>query len=413
MGINMLAMYDYDSQVGGDTNLDELVTTIENMLVENNKMFHDKMLALMKEKENNDLKVIKIVHKFKDTTFNSQIQKTGNFDGNDVRVATSNVANVTKNAFKGFVTPVLQRTAELKNAFDFFGKSITPPSLDGVGYDGAEKRGPAEAIPDDNRLKIIEEDYRIYVKEKNDESLLAEVVNSEEQENTLDYSSRSKDQRSNFVVDKKDGDIETIIDGENLVNNFSSQTTSHETKIIIEDMENLDDDKQELSPRDSSKKVVNENRLLIKPSDSFGNGITKDLTPGYISKVVDVETSTPFDLTGNKSQVPVVFEFSSAKKSDTADTDDDVAEQSILSLMTFEEKKVYFAQKIKEEETAALKSSLPPKLDGKSPQPSSNSVFPRLSPLPANNLEANALEESIINREEKNKLEEGAMIRTL
>merc|ERR1711909_34351 len=136
-------------------------------------------------------------------------------------------------------------------------------------------------------------------------------------------------------------------------------------------------------------------------------------TPGYISKVVDVETSTPFDFTGNESQVPGVFKFSSAKKSDTADTDDDVAEQSMLSLMTFEEKKVYFAQKIKEEETAALKRSIPPKLDGKSPQPSSNSVFPRLSPLPANNLEANALEESIINREEKNKLEEGAMIRTL
>jgi len=411
--INMLAMYDYDSQVGDDTNLDELVKTIENMLVENNKVWHDKMLALMKEKENNDLKVIKIVHKFKDATFNSQIQKTGIFDGNDARVATSNVANVTRNAFKGFVTPVLQRTAELKHAFDFFGKAITPPSLDGVGYDGAENRGPAEAIPDNNRLKIIEEDYRIYVKEKNDESLLAEVVNSEEKENTLDYLSRSKDQSSN-VVDKKDGDIETIIDGENLVNNLSSQTTSHETKIIIVDMENLDDDKQELSTRDSSKKVVNENRLLIKPSDSFGNGITKDLTPGYISKEVNVvETSTPFDLSGNKSQVPGVFEFSSAKKSDIADTDDDVAEQSILSLMTFEEKKVYFAQKIKEEETAALKSSIPPKLDGKSPQPSSNFVFPRLSPLPANTLKANALEESIINQEEKNKLEVEAMIRTL
>merc|ERR1719153_1245728 len=180
--------------------------TVENMLVENNKVLRDKMLALMKEKENNDLKVIKIVRKFKETAFNSQIQKTGNFDGNDVRVATSNVANVTRNAFKGFVTPVLQRTAELKHAFDFFGKAITPPSLDGVGYDGAENRGPAETnLDDDNRLKIIEEDYRIYVKEKNDESLIAEVVNSEDKENMLvDNSSRSKDQRSNFVV-KKDG----------------------------------------------------------------------------------------------------------------------------------------------------------------------------------------------------------------
>merc|ERR1719427_544541 len=239
----------------------------------------------------------------------------------------------------------------------------------------------------------------IYDNETNDESILAEVMNSDEKKNTMD---RSKDFRSNCVVDMKDSNIETIIDAGNQANDLSSQTIL-KTKIIVEDMKDLDDDMHGILLRDSSKKVEFKNRLLIKPSDSFGNSINRDLTPGYLNK--EVETSTPLGCTGNEGQVPGVFVFSSAQKSDIANTDDDVAEQSILSLMTFEEKKVYFAQKIKEEEASVMKGNSipPPKVIAKSPQPSSNALFTRVPLSPSNNLKTNSLEEAM-NQQLKDKI---------
>jgi len=67
-----------------------------------------------------------------------------------------------------------------------------------------------------------------------------------------------------------------------------------------------------------------------------------------------VETSTPLI----ENETPNVFVFSADKTTNSAvseDIQDD--EQSMLSLMTFGEKQVYFDQKIKEEAAAALKST--------------------------------------------------------
>jgi len=67
-----------------------------------------------------------------------------------------------------------------------------------------------------------------------------------------------------------------------------------------------------------------------------------------------VETSTPLI----ENETPNVFVFSADKTTNSAVSEDiQEDEQSMLSLMTFGEKQVYFNQKIKEEAAAALKST--------------------------------------------------------
>lgn len=67
-----------------------------------------------------------------------------------------------------------------------------------------------------------------------------------------------------------------------------------------------------------------------------------------------VETSTPLI----ENETPNVFVFSADKTTNSAASEDiQEDEQSMLSLMTFGEKQVYFNQKIKEEAAAALKST--------------------------------------------------------
>jgi len=67
-----------------------------------------------------------------------------------------------------------------------------------------------------------------------------------------------------------------------------------------------------------------------------------------------VETSTPLI----ENETPDVFVFSADKTTNSAASEDiQEDEQSMLSLMTFGEKQVYFNQKIQEQAAAALKSS--------------------------------------------------------
>jgi len=83
-----------------------------------------------------------------------------------------------------------------------------------------------------------------------------------------------------------------------------------------------------------------------------------------------IETSTP--LVENK--IPEVFVFS-GEKSDVSNVAEDIPEdeQSMLSLMTFGEKQKYFAQQIKDQEAAAMKSA-----QKKSPLPAViKSPFPK------------------------------------
>jgi len=69
---------------------------------------------------------------------------------------------------------------------------------------------------------------------------------------------------------------------------------------------------------------------------------------------VNIETSTPLI----EDKAPDVFVFSAEKSAKSPQVLEDIQEdeQSMLSQMTFAEKQVYFAKKIKDEEVAALKS---------------------------------------------------------
>jgi len=83
--------------------------------------------------------------------------------------------------------------------------------------------------------------------------------------------------------------------------------------------------------------------------------LEKSARPGLIDAGnVNIETSTPLI----EDKAPDVFVFSAEKAANCPQVLDDIQEdeQSMLSQMTFAEKQVYFAKKIKDEEVAALKS---------------------------------------------------------
>jgi len=106
--------------------------------------------------------------------------------------------------------------------------------------------------------------------------------------------------------------------------------------------------------------------VAVELNQSFDASMNKDLL-GYIKENID--TSTP--LVENK--VPEVFVFS-GEKSDISMAAEDIPEdeQSMFSLMTFGEKQKYFAQQIKDQEAAAMKSAQkksPLPGDSKSPIP--------------------------------------------
>ena len=112
-------------------------------------------------------------------------------------------------------------------------------------------------------------------------------------------------------------------EGEGLIRDLSpKKPLLHQEKVAAKDTVN------------SIREVVNEN--LVLPENKA------------------VETSTPLI----ENETPDVFVFSADKTSNSAASEDiQEDEQSMLSLMTFGEKQVYFNQKIKEEAAAALKST--------------------------------------------------------
>jgi len=123
-----------------------------------------------------------------------------------------------------------------------------------------------------------------------------------------------------------------------------------------------------------------EQKIVGVKSVNEGEGFIRDLTPkklisnpeelatkdsaNLVEEVVTVnlilpgkeaiETSTPLI----ENETPGVFVFSADKTANSAASEDiQEDEQSMLSLMTFGEKQIYFNQKIKEEAAAALKST--------------------------------------------------------
>jgi len=106
---------------------------------------------------------------------------------------------------------------------------------------------------------------------------------------------------------------------------------------------------RDLTPK---KPMLIQEKLAAKDTvNPAGDVVTDNLVlPGNKA----VETSTPLI----ENETPDIFVFSADKTTNSAASEDiQEDEQSMLSLMTFGEKQVYFNQKIKEEAAAALKST--------------------------------------------------------
>jgi len=103
---------------------------------------------------------------------------------------------------------------------------------------------------------------------------------------------------------------------------------------------------RDLTPK---KSILNQDEVTTK--DSVEEVVAENLIlPGKDA----IETSTPLI----ENETPGVFVFSADKTANSIASEDvQEDEQSMLSLMTFGEKQVYFNQKIKEEAAAALKST--------------------------------------------------------
>jgi len=106
---------------------------------------------------------------------------------------------------------------------------------------------------------------------------------------------------------------------------------------------------RDLTPK---KPILNQEEVATKGS---ANPVEEVVTEHLILPGKEtMETSTPL----NENETPGVFVFSADKIANSAASEDvQEDEQSMLSLMTFGEKQVYFNQKIKEEAAAALKST--------------------------------------------------------
>ena len=120
---------------------------------------------------------------------------------------------------------------------------------------------------------------------------------------------------------------------------------------------------RDLTPKKTDLKGSSNERINVlceddETVDDLDKGEPKGLgTTKFLLDVVEetsVQTSTPLI----ESNTPVVFVFS-ADKSTSSKTADDIPEdeQSMISLMTFGEKRVYFAEQIQAQEAAAQKAA--------------------------------------------------------
>merc|ERR1719318_2508752 len=273
---------------------------------------------------------------------------------------TGCLANIARYVLAGILSLVVEKSG-LNRVLGLFGATLKPVYREDILVDKRK-------LVDDEELDIGEDLHKLKrrrcdTEEKNwlDDDVNIKNIGNDESLKAFDDSYWSKKPIINFVNDKVAG-IKTISDSEDLICNLSLKSNPR-TKIYVEDTDQLNDTgkKVTITPSDSFEDVVMDNRLMIEPSDSFGDNINKDLTGYHMNSV---ETSTPLSL----DQVTGLFVFSATKKAEVSE--DEHAEQSMLSLMTFEEK-IYFAKKIKEEEAAALRGSNTPckMTDNKSPGP--------------------------------------------
>jgi len=366
----------------------ELAATMESLLEEDRELYR-KMEGLMKKRNVNDGKMARLIERLNMISGGRRSKIAGGFEldenendtsdkcvGNNSEAKSSAasksprglvgcIASISRCVMAGIFSFLVEKSG-INMLLGFFGVMIRP--LENMIKVEKRKRIDIETV--DDYFEVEEAKLKRWRPDLN------HVVDFEDmngKKTGVDIDSYwNKKPNISFVNNKVTG-VKTISDSEDLIRDLtpkSKKSAKAKMKIVVEDTDELNGTEPKIS--EALEDVVLENRLMIEPSDSFGDNINKDLT-GYI--INSVETSTPL-----LDQVPGLFVFSGIKPADpiaaAADiTAEELAEQSMLSGMTFQEKKVYFAEKIKDEEAAAMRGSCTPmKLNVSSKSP----LLPRL-----------------------------------
>jgi len=345
----------------------EMIFTMENLLMKN-KILSKRMLEIINENDENGEKIMHMLKKLgmfsgncsvkgefildenkNDTDIKeSLVQSTfdeNNEDENDscnppteddtpgtYLSLTGRLANIASYGLTDNLSYVAEKTG-LTRVFGYFGT----PALDQAEVEAGVEKNSIMGVHEQNNLEI-----RI---SETDQLLLKEEINRVH-DIIIKKEGKVKAQEESFWIKKpivkyiydKVGGTKTTSDLEDL-EKLSPKTDK--PRIFIHDTEETYDTSKglQITMSDSFKDSVLGSRLMIEPSDSFGDNIIKDLTPGYDNSII--ETSTPLAL----DQGTGVFVFRDSKKAeDSKDVAEDVhAEQ-------FEDNKMYLAQKIKKEE---------------------------------------------------------------
>jgi len=260
-------------------------------------------------------------------------------------------------------------------ALKFFGLALTPvdnskgekrkrslvDTVDDVDEDTKEnKEMDSKKWRPDHVYEAINEFVRKMWGEKDSNENIKEDAHVPENDENMNFAAVNhgkwnKKPDINFVPSKSIG-IKNVVEAEDSIRDLTAKEKNptmdgNGIQIVINDQ------------TDSFGENYEENNANIAINGSLGE-VTKDLIGRDENHA---ETSTPL-LTG---QAPLVFVFSGDKSTGHKEDEDlPEDEQSMLALMTFEEKKIYFAQQIKEQEAAAQKSAV------KSPRPAGAKVVP-------------------------------------
>jgi len=351
-----------------DPQLRELLSVMENWLVENN-VLHDKMLKLMNEKKDNDNKVVQIIEQVKEQLHSQPYQRDCS-NGMNVPVVSINVTNIIRNIFTDIYTVILskigfnrifnQKETTIKTN-EFTRRSDSETNVDRIKKeinlktniettDDIKNLCARENKLDGNTIK----DKKIYSGNEGDKN--------PNEKHTSRSVIEDMEQISNENMNRL-----LIKPSESFGDNISNDLTRYGIKGFEEEVSTPLD----FTENQDHLRNENKNRLLIKPSDSFGD-INKDLSKCGMK---GLEASTPLDFTENKDRLSGMFVFSTAEKSHVSSKEDEMSGQSMLPLISFADKKFNFALNMKEEKAAAIKGDKPPfKLDYDTSAAPSNSA---------------------------------------
>merc|ERR1719186_1593718 len=275
--------------------------------------------------------------------------------------------NIVKYVVAAFCTLVIDKSG-INWVLGFFGIALKSLNLDTKGEKRKHSEVDNEDCDDEDneapekemkrwRPDHVYEAFNDFVKkmwgDKDKNENIKDVDAHENDENMNSFASNvgkwNKKPDINFVPNKII-EIKTV-EAENLIRDLTPKKTKlkeENSKGTSEDKVGASEEKKiEIVLTQGSREEIEE----VELNQSFDASMNKDHL-GHNKENID--TSTP--LVENK--VPEVFVFS-GEKSDISMVAEDIPEdeQSMFSLMTFGEKQKYFAQQIKDQEAAAMKSA--------------------------------------------------------